>query len=330
MVADLIFHNSKQWNRDLVETVFEPEIASKILRIRLPLQGCDRIHWKPDKKGCFTVKSTYSELTQPTSQQTTTSNDFNQWNLVWKLPTIPRVRLFLWKCLNDLLPTKTKISSIINLESTCCNRCPNQQEDTKYILLECPIALTSSGKLMKISPYQTGSFPGKQSDPRQTARIIMQHLYVTMSLYGSTDSLFQDTTFSLSWSPPFDEFVIINCDASFKINANLCGIGLVICGNARAFRAARAISRQAVNAENAESLAILEVVKWAMDMNLSKVCFESDSLSIINNLKGQSNNIHWSNDSILSDCKYLLGNFISWSCNFAPRPLTNLQTSLQS
>ncbi|OVA12650.1 Reverse transcriptase zinc-binding domain [Macleaya cordata] len=365
MVADLIFHNSKQWNRDLIETVFEPEIASKILSIRLPLQGCDRIHWKPVKKGCFTVKSTYLELTQPTSQQAITSNGFNQWNLIWKLPTInPRVRLFLWKCLNDLLPTKTKISSIINLESTCCNRCPNQQEDTKHILLECPIAkaiwfalpfniiwevnenITISDWILswlqnehqqvdnnEHHPAQIVSlaawyiwkercsnvFEGKQSDPRQTARIIMQHLYIIMSLYGSTDSLLQDTTFSLSWSPHFDEFVKINCDASFKINAISCGIGLIIRGNAGAFKAARAISRQAVSAENAESLAISEAVKWAMDMNLRKVCFESDSLSIINNLKGQSNNIHWSNDSILSDCKYLLGNFSSWSCNFAAR-----------
>ncbi|OVA03939.1 Reverse transcriptase zinc-binding domain [Macleaya cordata] len=141
VVRDLIDHSTKHWNRDLVTQHFEPQVATKILNIRIPLQGEDQLHWTLSKKGYFTVKSTYLGLTGALSEfQNHSPGSGDTWKKLWNLKTLPKVKLLLWKCLNDLLPTKVKLASFIEINSIFCSMCKSKPEDAKHLILECPFA----------------------------------------------------------------------------------------------------------------------------------------------------------------------------------------------
>ncbi|OVA20178.1 hypothetical protein BVC80_1663g76 [Macleaya cordata] len=124
---------------------------------------------------------------------------------------------------------------------------------------------------------------------------------------------------SQRWIPPLHNCIKINCDASFKPNNLFCGIGLVARDCTGRFKGARCIYKPAVDAENAESLAMLEAVKWAKEWHLQEVCFESDSQSIILSMKDKKNSLHWQNRSIINDCNYLLSELVFWDCNYVKR-----------
>ena len=65
--------------------------------------------------------------------------DFNgKW--LWKLKTLPRIHIFLWKCLHDRLPVKSTLTQrgIEGLDG--CAFCPATKETTIHVLRDCPIA----------------------------------------------------------------------------------------------------------------------------------------------------------------------------------------------
>ncbi|OVA00477.1 hypothetical protein BVC80_9089g70 [Macleaya cordata] len=51
----------------------------------------------------------------------------------------------------------------------------------------------------------------------------------------------------------------------------MAGIGLIACDNTGGFRGAKAICLKANDAEQAESLAVLEAILWAQEMQMSEV-----------------------------------------------------------
>ncbi|XP_060972644.1 uncharacterized protein LOC133038494 [Cannabis sativa] len=132
IVADLSQGNS--WNRDKVIEVFGGELGSRILNIpRLPQSQGNRLVWKFSQKGHFSVKKAY-EMDQ--------QHRFGEYNLIWKLiwhPKIhPRVSLFLWRCCNDALPLRTKLSFVKEKD---CFFCQAEVEDGLHLFRDCPFTM---------------------------------------------------------------------------------------------------------------------------------------------------------------------------------------------
>lgn len=63
------------------------------------------------------------------------------------------------------------------------------------------------------------------------------------------------------------------------------------------------------NAEEVESLALLETVKWAKEKDLEKVCFVSDAKKVIDSFNFNNNQLFWYNNSFLDDCKTIIPSF---------------------
>ncbi|XP_026429371.1 uncharacterized protein LOC113325396 [Papaver somniferum] len=63
------------------------------------------------------------------------------------------------------------------------------------------------------------------------------------------------------------------------------------------------------NAEEAESLVLLEAVIWAKEKRLEKLCFVSDARLVIASLNLNSNQLYWYNKSVLEDCKTFISSF---------------------
>ncbi|XP_026452116.1 uncharacterized protein LOC113352520 [Papaver somniferum] len=55
------------------------------------------------------------------------------------MDTSQRIKIFIWKCLQDALPTKTKIKSFINEDNNCVF-CQSVRESTYHLFFECAYA----------------------------------------------------------------------------------------------------------------------------------------------------------------------------------------------
>ncbi|XP_026433023.1 uncharacterized protein LOC113330418 isoform X2 [Papaver somniferum] len=78
------------------------------------------------------------------------------------------------------------------------------------------------------------------------------------------------------------------------------------------------------NAEEAESLAILEAVLWAREKGKAKVCLISDAKLVLDYLNNNNNQICWFNNSILDDCKSVISSFSFIRFEFLNRSFTSM------
>ncbi|KAK9119326.1 hypothetical protein Scep_017419 [Stephania cephalantha] len=108
----------------------------------------DRLVWHYIKLGVYIVKSRYrlanrelEELKKSghSSSSTTTLLGTEQkgWNKIWKLPCPPKVKIFIWKCLHDLIPinefrVRRKIAN-----KSLCPMCLDDQETLIHLLFLC-------------------------------------------------------------------------------------------------------------------------------------------------------------------------------------------------
>ncbi|XP_026383692.1 uncharacterized protein LOC113279206 [Papaver somniferum] len=100
-----------------------------------------------------------------------------------------------------------------------------------------------------------------------------------------------------------DDCVLVFSDAAYDKNTNLSGIGLIMLNIAGSFIGCKLKAGSVRNAEEAESLALLEAVTWAKAKRLEKVCVISDAKTVIDAFNSTSNQIFWYNKSVLEDCK---------------------------
>ncbi|KAI5661195.1 hypothetical protein M9H77_20518 [Catharanthus roseus] len=74
------------------------------------------------------------------SESSSTSSTSRFWTHLWGLHTAPKVKLFLWRLYNNILPTRKNLSWRITSISPCCAMCPKSEEDILHIFFRCRIA----------------------------------------------------------------------------------------------------------------------------------------------------------------------------------------------
>ncbi|XP_026455364.1 uncharacterized protein LOC113356439 [Papaver somniferum] len=114
-VSDLFIENTRSWNVHLIYYLFEKDCAEKIIDMSVPATGKDKLIWLPDRKGQFTVKSVYNVLSRGTNL-TAGSNTVPAQvrKSLWKVQLPHKVKLFAWKCIRDIIPTRDKLSRYKN------------------------------------------------------------------------------------------------------------------------------------------------------------------------------------------------------------------------
>ncbi|OVA07927.1 Reverse transcriptase zinc-binding domain [Macleaya cordata] len=346
LVSDLITE-SRQWNRSLICSTFEPHIASKIQNIILPLQGEDVIRWTLTKSGNFTVKSLYNYLIRSTSEdQGVPAHANGSPNLlkhIWHMQSIPKIKPFAWKCLVDILPTNERLSRIIDIDPKSA-LCHNGIETSSHLFMHCSFAkavwyalpegfILQQPAGIKIdqwfesiihNPVQAHS--SDLLDNFSYAALISWHIWKSrckkifediepnpkstvveiLALKEVMEKCFKEKSeqengsrikFSSStqiWKPPPLSFLKINCDASFLQNNQPAGIGFIMRDSSGGFAGAECRQIQASSSEQAECIALLEAIKWAITQSVQNVILESDNKSICSYING---------DKLLSDGK---------------------------
>lgn len=129
-VSQLIDQNSRDWEVQALKSVFDKEIQN-IRRIPLPLtHGHDKLVWRFERHGHYTVRSGYYIARQlhrsssnhgtagsgPTSQGSFSSF----WKKVWSIHLPPKLSIFLWSALQEKLPTNMLVQRCISSVSNLC------------------------------------------------------------------------------------------------------------------------------------------------------------------------------------------------------------------
>ncbi|XP_026436617.1 uncharacterized protein LOC113334619 [Papaver somniferum] len=107
--------------------------------MQLSLAEQDIVRWNPSKDGIFSVKSAYNKLTEARVQNQATVNDVptTVWKALWKMKLPHRVKLFIWKCLKNIVPTRVGLSQSLQDIETHCEICKQENETLFHILISC-------------------------------------------------------------------------------------------------------------------------------------------------------------------------------------------------
>src|SRR5206468_3793670 len=83
-----------KWNEELLNNTFDVNTRNLILSIPIAGNNEDRRRWSLTKSGNFSVKSMYQNLCISMNSPLPLSPN---WNFIWSIPVIPRIKMFTWK-----------------------------------------------------------------------------------------------------------------------------------------------------------------------------------------------------------------------------------------
>lgn len=127
-VNELIDQGNVAWKTDVVQQLFLPQEATKILGIplseRLPP---DRIIWACTPSGMFTTSSAYKLIIScDLAHSASPSNPEAQrqfWKRIWQLWTPNKIKHFVWKACNNALPIMAKLHHRHVVTTEICEGC---------------------------------------------------------------------------------------------------------------------------------------------------------------------------------------------------------------
>ncbi|XP_056841869.1 uncharacterized protein LOC130495000 [Raphanus sativus] len=145
MASSLIDPETKKWNEAGLEEVFVSCDVQMIMRNQPVAARQDFFTWKFNKSGELTVKSAYwlasslkTREQNPEAFREPSTNVLKE--KVWKVKTVPKVRVFLWKALSNALPVADLIRARGMKIDNRCQTCGNETESINHALFECTFA----------------------------------------------------------------------------------------------------------------------------------------------------------------------------------------------
>ena len=139
---------SNDWNEPLIREIFFAPDVDSILSIPLRSTGGDDwLAWSKEKSGIYTVRSAYKSLMEARQSEearinnghvvSSSENDTELWRRLWKLPVVPKVRVFWWRVLRGILPDYRTLSRRHIMDNSTCALCKAESESVMHALIEC-------------------------------------------------------------------------------------------------------------------------------------------------------------------------------------------------
>ncbi|XP_043687745.1 uncharacterized protein LOC122638959 [Telopea speciosissima] len=153
-VSDLIDARSRCWRLDLINEIFLPMDGIECYsEIRLSLYPHDdKLVWGTKQSGKFSVRSMYhllnnrraaSIVDHPNSSSDPKAYHLMKeffWKRIWHAHTLPKIKLFIWKCCADGIVAGVGLISRNIPINPSCQRCGAEMESVGHIFLNCPFS----------------------------------------------------------------------------------------------------------------------------------------------------------------------------------------------
>ncbi|XP_078151441.1 uncharacterized protein LOC144546765 [Carex rostrata] len=141
-LCELVNEQTGVWDSDKLVQLFGHAACVTILSNVTPPKpqsGEDKLLFSLSSNGKFTVNSAYKGLMLVSQQVGNTEREV--WTSIWKKGKIvPRLRLFIWKLLNEALPLGNILTSRIRRGDPTCHMCGAQSETVNHFLFLCPFS----------------------------------------------------------------------------------------------------------------------------------------------------------------------------------------------
>lgn len=118
LVVDLMTANVNCWNVLLIQSLFSSNLCKSILSTLISQGEPDKLIWVPTSSGEFTVRSTYP-LKNSARFSVSSRLDKQVWKSLWISCLHERHKIFIWKILNNVLPTKDRIRTFLPVTDPC-------------------------------------------------------------------------------------------------------------------------------------------------------------------------------------------------------------------
>lgn len=142
-VADLLSRETREWNVAKIDKLL-PNLAHLILQVKPSvLDATDSYVWSLQQSGQYTTKSGYFSMVQreaPTAPPAPQTVPLDWKKLVWSPRLSPKLKLFLWKILNEALPTGENLQKRGLLANTNCSLC-GERETISHLFFQCRFAI---------------------------------------------------------------------------------------------------------------------------------------------------------------------------------------------
>jgi hypothetical protein len=142
-VQELMDVHSNSWDDNLINQLFLPIEAQKILQIPIMDKAYnDVLTWPGTLDGNYTVKTGYQAIMEWENNKTrdspsTSASQDDIWQKVWALNVPPKHSHLLWRILNGALPVKSNLFKKGVRCDPMCPRCYNQVETIHHVFLDC-------------------------------------------------------------------------------------------------------------------------------------------------------------------------------------------------
>ena len=126
------------WRRERFEweARMEEELMSILDTGNICQETQDRLVWRGDPKGAFSVKSAYQILTQQTAYVPMDSI----YRALWQAKAMPKALITAWRVILDRLPTTANlIRRGVPVVSSVCVMCNQLQETSQHLFLDCVV-----------------------------------------------------------------------------------------------------------------------------------------------------------------------------------------------
>ncbi|KAA3488137.1 reverse transcriptase [Gossypium australe] len=141
-VNQLIEADTNTWNRDLIRSLVDEIIATRILSIPISESRTeDTLVWKYEGSGDYTVKSGYrvlaTSLVQTNSYSSNEDGYKDFYKALWSLNISEKTKIHNWRLFNNLLPHFSNLARRLLSVDTVCLLCKVELEDANHLLWSC-------------------------------------------------------------------------------------------------------------------------------------------------------------------------------------------------
>ncbi|CAN1150194.1 Putative ribonuclease H protein At1g65750 [Linum perenne] len=139
-VCDLFIPELREWDVELIQSLFSERDASAILSIPIPSNMTpDCRIWHFSRKGEYTVRSGYRLIMERIAPREHLAVA-GPWRRLWDINAPPRLRCFAWRVARGVLPTRMALQARHIHVPSECGVCTQEMENSWHLFLRCSFA----------------------------------------------------------------------------------------------------------------------------------------------------------------------------------------------
>ncbi|KAF5449887.1 hypothetical protein F2P56_030288 [Juglans regia] len=241
-------------------------------------------------------------------QTSESSHNTDVWQHIWKLQVPNALKIFLWRAAKDILPQSIDEAPFSVILEQLFSTLPKEEHQV--------LAFTFKQLWLRRNKW---IFETRFSSPQQVLNLVSTSILDLLMARCPQRQKSNQVQPPLQWSkPPLDSFKV-NWDAAIDKTHCRVGIGVVVKDCKGLVTATLRSSRASFpNPLPGEALAALRAVQFCIELGLTNIILEGDSMIVVKAINGREDS--WNSSSLIcQDIKLLLEQVSPWSVKHVPR-----------